>query len=291
MAGRRAISGRRAETLYRDETEALLELARPRSIRPTRSAARCRTATRSSSSSASRWRSDPKLLLLDEPTAGMSAAETREAIRLLERIAAERELTLLFTEHDMDVVFSIAQKIAVLHQGRLIAEGTPAEVRADPEVRRVYLGGATRAVTRLLDSRSDIHTAYGSLARAVRRLARGRARRMRLPARPQRRRQDHDHARHHGTDAAAPRAASCGRARTSPAWPPYRIARAGIGFVPEDRRIFADLTVLENLDVSAQPRPAAGALDRRGGVRAVSEAARARRPRRAAFSPAASSRC
>lgn len=85
--------------------------------------------------------SDPKLLLLDEPTAGMSAIETRAAIRLLERIVAERKLTLLFTEHDMDVVFSIAQKIAVLHQGRLIAEGTPAEVRSDSEVRRVYLGG------------------------------------------------------------------------------------------------------------------------------------------------------
>ncbi len=85
--------------------------------------------------------SNPKLLLLDEPTAGMSAAETRDAIRLLERIVAERALTLLFTEHDMDVVFSIAQKIAVLHQGRLIAEGTPADVRADADVRRVYLGG------------------------------------------------------------------------------------------------------------------------------------------------------
>ncbi len=84
--------------------------------------------------------SDPTLLLLDEPTAGMSAAETHDAIRLLERIAGERELTLLFTEHDMEVVFSIAQKIAVLHQGRKIAEGTPAEVRADPEVRRIYLG-------------------------------------------------------------------------------------------------------------------------------------------------------
>jgi branched-chain amino acid transport system ATP-binding protein len=85
--------------------------------------------------------SDPAMLLLDEPTAGMSATETREAIRLLERIVADRQLTLLFTEHDMEVVFQIAQKIAVLHQGRLIAEGTPAEVRNDPEVRRVYLGG------------------------------------------------------------------------------------------------------------------------------------------------------
>jgi len=84
--------------------------------------------------------SEPALLLLDEPTAGMSATETRETIRLVERIAHERDLTLLFTEHDMDVVFSIAQKITVLHQGRVIAEGSPAEVRADPEVRRVYLG-------------------------------------------------------------------------------------------------------------------------------------------------------
>ncbi len=84
--------------------------------------------------------SDPQVLLLDEPTAGMSANETHETIRLLERIAGERGLTLLFTEHDMEVVFGIAQKIAVLHQGRMIAEGLPEEVRRDPEVRRVYLG-------------------------------------------------------------------------------------------------------------------------------------------------------
>jgi len=84
--------------------------------------------------------SEPQILLLDEPTAGMSAGETHDTIRLLQRIAEERGLTLLFTEHDMEVVFGIAQKIAVLHQGRLIAEGVPDEVRNDPEVRRVYLG-------------------------------------------------------------------------------------------------------------------------------------------------------
>jgi branched-chain amino acid transport system ATP-binding protein len=84
--------------------------------------------------------SEPALLLLDEPTAGMSATETRETIRLVERVTRERGLTLLFTEHDMEVVFSIAQRITVLHQGRVIAQGTPAEVRADPDVRRVYLG-------------------------------------------------------------------------------------------------------------------------------------------------------
>ncbi len=84
--------------------------------------------------------SDPKILLLDEPTAGMSASETHESIALIERIAHERGLTLLFTEHDMAVVFSIARQITVLHQGRVIAHGDPASVRADPEVRRVYLG-------------------------------------------------------------------------------------------------------------------------------------------------------
>ena len=83
---------------------------------------------------------EPSILLLDEPTAGMSAQETHESISLLDRIAKQRGLTLLFTEHDMSVVFRIAQKIAVLHQGRIIASGTPDEVRNNPEVRRVYLG-------------------------------------------------------------------------------------------------------------------------------------------------------
>ncbi len=85
---------------------------------------------------------EPELLLLDEPTAGMSAAETRETIRLIERIARERHLTLLFTEHDMEVVFSIAQRVTVLHQGKVIADGTPEEVRQHHDVRRVYLGEA-----------------------------------------------------------------------------------------------------------------------------------------------------
>jgi len=83
---------------------------------------------------------EPDILLLDEPTAGMSATETHDTIRLIERLARERGLTLLFTEHDMEVVFSIAKKITVLHQGRVIADGPPAAVRSDAEVRRVYLG-------------------------------------------------------------------------------------------------------------------------------------------------------
>lgn len=86
--------------------------------------------------------SEPEVLLLDEPTAGMSPQETSSTIQLVERITRERGLTLLFTEHDMDVVFSIAEKITVLHQGEVLAEGTPDEVRHNPEVQRVYLGEA-----------------------------------------------------------------------------------------------------------------------------------------------------
>ncbi len=85
---------------------------------------------------------DPTLLLLDEPTAGMSPHETVEAIQLVDRIARDRKLTLLFTEHDMEVVFSIADRVSVLHHGTIIASGTPDEIRGNAEVRRVYLGRA-----------------------------------------------------------------------------------------------------------------------------------------------------
>jgi len=80
----------------------------------------------------------PRVLLLDEPTAGMSPAETG---RITELIASlDRSLTLVIVEHDMDVVFRLAERITVLHEGRVIAEGTPAEVRGDTLVNEVYLG-------------------------------------------------------------------------------------------------------------------------------------------------------
>src|SRR6516164_5296520 len=84
--------------------------------------------------------SEPELLLLDEPTAGMSPQETANAIALIAKIVRERGLTLLFTEHDMDVVFSIAEKITVMHQGAVLAEGTPDEVQNNDDVQRIYLG-------------------------------------------------------------------------------------------------------------------------------------------------------
>jgi branched-chain amino acid transport system ATP-binding protein len=82
----------------------------------------------------------PRLLLLDEPTAGMAAQERLESIMLVHRVAKELGLACVFTEHDMAVVFAVATRITVLHQGRVLAEGAPAEVRARPEVQQVYLG-------------------------------------------------------------------------------------------------------------------------------------------------------
>ena len=82
----------------------------------------------------------PKLLLMDEPTAGMAPKERTELMRLTVGIARERAVAVLFTEHDMDVVFTHADSIIVLNRGRIIARGAPAAVRNDPQVRDVYLG-------------------------------------------------------------------------------------------------------------------------------------------------------
>jgi len=82
----------------------------------------------------------PKLLLMDEPTAGMAPRERIELMRLTARIAREQSIGVLFTEHDMDVVFEHADRILVLNRGSLIAEGVPDEVRRNPQVRAIYLG-------------------------------------------------------------------------------------------------------------------------------------------------------
>ncbi|WP_448206672.1 ABC transporter ATP-binding protein [Azospirillum sp. sgz302134] len=86
--------------------------------------------------------SDPKILLMDEPTAGMAPAERQELMALTSSLVRERGLAVLFTEHDMDVVFGHATRIVVLDRGQLIAEGTPDSVRADARVQAVYLGTA-----------------------------------------------------------------------------------------------------------------------------------------------------
>ncbi len=82
----------------------------------------------------------PRLLLMDEPTAGMAAAERNDLMTLTAGLARDSGIAVLFTEHDMDVVFAHADRVIVLAEGELIAQGSPADVRANARVRRVYLG-------------------------------------------------------------------------------------------------------------------------------------------------------
>ena len=84
---------------------------------------------------------EPKLLLLDEPTAGMSRADTNSTIDLLQRLG-DGKVTKIIIEHDMHVVFSLAEKISVMAQGAIIAEGAPEAIKTDPRVQEAYLGGA-----------------------------------------------------------------------------------------------------------------------------------------------------
>ena len=83
---------------------------------------------------------EPRLLLMDEPTAGMAPSERRQLMALAARIAHERQAAILFTEHDMDVVFGTADRILVMNRGKLIADGRPDQVRRNRLVREVYLG-------------------------------------------------------------------------------------------------------------------------------------------------------
>jgi branched-chain amino acid transport system ATP-binding protein len=85
---------------------------------------------------------EPELLILDEPTAGMSPDETTATMSLIQKLADEQGLTILFCEHDMEVVFNVAQSIMVMQQGRTIVQGVPEEVRQNIEVQEAYLGGA-----------------------------------------------------------------------------------------------------------------------------------------------------
>jgi branched-chain amino acid transport system ATP-binding protein len=128
-----------ARRLYRDEAMGLLErvglsgqAAKPSGIMSHGDQRRLEMAIALASA--------PRVLLLDEPTAGMAPHERLELMGLVAGIARDTGLTVVFTEHDMDVVFATAKRITVLHQGAVLAEGAPAEVRANLDVQRVYLG-------------------------------------------------------------------------------------------------------------------------------------------------------
>lgn len=86
---------------------------------------------------------DPRLMLMDEPTAGMAPSERHALMALTRQLAQQRNMAVLFTEHSMDVVFAVADRIIVLARGRIVADGDPAEIRANPDVQRVYFGSGT----------------------------------------------------------------------------------------------------------------------------------------------------
>jgi len=84
---------------------------------------------------------EPDLLFMDEPTAGMSPDETQATVDLVEDLQAELGLTIVLVEHDMEVIFRVADRIAVLNRGSIIADGSPEEVQGDADVQEAYLGG------------------------------------------------------------------------------------------------------------------------------------------------------
>ncbi len=208
---------------------------------------------------------DPHLVMLDEPTAGMNPKETSKMVDLIEELDERTDTSFFLTEHDMNVVFSIADRIIVLHQGAILADDTPEGIQNNQKVQTAYLGSegksileeGTDAAFREAGDRSgealldidDIHTYYGQshvldgvslevhegeIVGLLGRNGAGKTTTLRsiVGLTPPRRgsitfkgeRIDGNH--------------------------PYQIARAGIGFVPEDRRVFTDLTIRDNLEIA-----------------------------------------
>ena len=208
---------------------------------------------------------DARLLLLDEPLAGLAEADREVVGTLIRQLAATHAVLLI--EHDIDRVLALSDRITVLHQGRVIADGKPAEVANDPDVITAYLG-AERIIAPPPPTDAESHCSRRAQADPADRASARRLRRQRGAgghrpdrargrgggvARPQRRRQDHDAARHHrhGT-RAAPAASLLDGAEITNA-PSYEINQRGISLVPEGRRLFPNLTALDNLRIAARP--------------------------------------
>ncbi len=203
---------------------------------------------------------DPRLLLMDEPTAGMAPRERNDLIALVKRLVIERGISVLFTEHSMDVVFAYADRIIVLARGVLIADGDAQAIRDNRQVQEVYLGTGKTCAARRCHAMSEpmlevtglkawygaaqilydltFHVGRGEVVALMGRNGAGKSTTIKtlmgLIAQPRRYR------------------AFPWRGYLAPA-SAFEIARRGLGFVPEDRRIFSDLTVLENLDIGRQP--------------------------------------
>lgn len=219
---------------------------------------------------------EPRLLLMDEPTAGMAPGERNALVSLVKRIVRERQMGVLFTEHSMDVVFDHADRIIVLARGKLIAEGGPAHIREHPEVQKVYFGTNTGLIdeperkegaadpvstdesgrpaqsdTEILLDVQELDAWYGAaqILRGVS-LQVGRGEVVALMGR-------------NGAGKSTTLKAVMGlvqrRAQRlafmeSPVEKlrPFEMTRRGMGYVPEDRRVFSELSVDENLSLGRQ---------------------------------------
>ena len=198
---------------------------------------------------------EPKVFMFDEPTAGMSVDEVPVVLDLIAKLKQDTSKIILLVEHKMDVVRSLADRIIVLHNGQLVADGKPAEVIASPIVQEAYLGIAPERARheRPSDACRRAHPYRALPYPAWRRSCRARGPDHHA-ARPQRRRQDHDAAHHHGAVAGLRRPDHARRtAHRGSATPD--IARLGVGYVPESMAVFSDLTVKENLILAARDGP------------------------------------
>jgi ABC-type branched-subunit amino acid transport system ATPase component len=214
----------------------------------------------------------PQLLLLDEPTAGMSPEETHAMVALIKKLSRQKQLPILLVEHDMDVVFSVSEMIAVLHEGRLLAFDTPDRIRANQEVQNVYLGEETSGFKtshretagfeekerngnqpQLTLEVKDIDTYYGlshvlfKLSLMVRKgelvclLGRnGAGKTTTLKSIMGLLTPQSGSVKFKGKDVTGKQA--------------YEICAEGVGFVFGDRRIFPGLTTRQNLEVGWRPR-------------------------------------
>jgi branched-chain amino acid transport system ATP-binding protein len=206
----------------------------------------------------------PRLILLDEPLAGLSAAERTRIAGLIRRLAGQ--ITVVLIEHDIDRVLALSDTISVLHQGRLIAEGTPEEIRQNPEVQAAYLGGlravppaASRpaAAADPILALEKMDTYYGK-SHILRKVS--------LAVRPGEvvallgRNGAGKTTTLMSIMGAVPPAGGVVRFRGEAISGrlPEQISRLGIGLVPQGRRIFPNLTVLENLSLAAHPRTDGG---------------------------------
>ena len=212
-----------------------------------------------------------RLLLLDEPAAGLAPAERADMMALVRRVA-DQGVTVLYTEHNMDAVFGVADRVLVLMQGRLVADGTPQAVARDPQVRERYLGqdfewtptttqafSPARAVADVLEPSSsnamlsveglnawwghaqalfDVHLQVGEGELVVLQGLNGAGKSTLLQS----------------LIGIGPRTRGpvVWDGQDMAAWPAHRRARAGLGFVAEDRRLFTGLSVRDNLWIAAQ---------------------------------------